>query len=58
MEGPMGEEALGTVKAGCPNVRECQDQEAGVGGLVSKGRGDGIVFFVFVFFLRGSQESG
>jgi hypothetical protein len=32
-------EALGPVKALCPSVRECQGQEAGVGGLVSRGRG-------------------
>ena len=38
----MGGEALGPVKAQCPNVGECQDQEAGVGGLVSRGRGDRI----------------
>jgi hypothetical protein len=29
----------GPVKALCPSVGECQGQEAGVGGLVSKGRG-------------------
>ena len=38
----MGGEALGPVKALCPNVRECQGQEVGVGGLVSKGTGEGI----------------
>ena len=32
----IGGEALGTEKAGCPNVGECQDREAGVGGLVSR----------------------
>jgi hypothetical protein len=37
----VGGEALGPVKARCPSVGECQDQEAGVGGLVSKGRGEG-----------------
>ena len=37
----MGGEALGPVKAGCPSVGECQDREAGVGGLVSRGRGEG-----------------
>jgi hypothetical protein len=31
-------EALGLVKAQCPSVGECQDQEAGVGGLVRGGR--------------------
>jgi hypothetical protein len=35
----MGGEALGPVKALCPSVGECQGQEAGVGGLVSRGRG-------------------
>jgi hypothetical protein len=31
--------ALGPVKALCGSVGECQDQESGVGGLVSRGRG-------------------
>ena len=35
----MGGKALGPGTALCPSVEECQDQEAGVGGLVSKGRG-------------------
>jgi hypothetical protein len=35
-------EALGPVKARCPSVGECQDREAGVGGLVNRGRGNGI----------------
>jgi hypothetical protein len=26
----------------CPSIGECQGQEAGVGGLVSRGRGEGI----------------
>ena len=34
----MGGEAVGPVKALCPSVGECQDREAGVGGLVSSGR--------------------
>ena len=38
----MGGEAFGPVKALCPSVGECQDREAGVGGLVSRGRADGI----------------
>jgi hypothetical protein len=38
----MGGEALGPVKALCPSVAECQGQEAGVGGLVSRGCGEGI----------------
>jgi hypothetical protein len=29
------------VKALCPSVRGCQSQEAGVGGLVSRGTGWG-----------------
>ena len=37
----MGGEALGPEKAGCPSVGECQDREAGVGGLVSRGKGRG-----------------
>ena len=36
----MREEALGLVKAQCPSVGECQDREAGVDELVSKGRGE------------------
>jgi hypothetical protein len=35
----MGGEALGTVKALCPNIGECQGQETGVGGLVRGGDG-------------------
>jgi hypothetical protein len=35
----MGGEDLGPVTALCPNVGECQGQEVGVGGLVSKGNG-------------------
>ena len=31
-------EALGSVKALCPSVGECQGQELGVGGLVRGGR--------------------
>ena len=38
-------EALGPMKARCPSEGECQDREAGVGGLVSWGRGDRIVVF-------------
>jgi hypothetical protein len=40
----MGVEVLGPVKARCLNLRECQEGEAGVGGLVSRGRGNGIGF--------------
>ena len=38
----MGGEALCPLKAVCPKVGECQGQEVGVGGLVRKGRGEGI----------------
>jgi hypothetical protein len=37
----MGGEALSPVKALCPSVVECQGQEAGVNGLVSRGGGEG-----------------
>jgi hypothetical protein len=43
----MGEKTLGPVKALCPSVGECQGQEAGVGGLVSRGRGQGMGEGVF-----------
>jgi hypothetical protein len=33
------EEALGPVKALCPSIGECQGLVAGVGELVSRGRG-------------------
>jgi hypothetical protein len=49
----MGREALGPEKARCPSVRECQDKEVGVGGLVSREREDGIEGFQ-----RGNQERG
>jgi hypothetical protein len=39
MDGSEGE-ALCPVKALCPSVGECQGQEVGVGGLVSRGRGN------------------
>jgi hypothetical protein len=35
----MGGEALGPVKVLCPSIGDCQGQEAGVGGLVIRGRG-------------------
>jgi hypothetical protein len=38
----MGGEALSPMKALCPSVGECQGQEAGVGGLVSRSRAEGI----------------
>jgi hypothetical protein len=39
------------VKVLCPSVGECQDQEVGVSGLVSRGRREGIGGF-----WRGHQE--
>ena len=44
----MGEESLGPVKVLCPNTGECQGQEEGVGGLVSRDRGKGILGFQWV----------
>jgi hypothetical protein len=44
-------EALGLVKG--PSAGDCQDREAGVDGLVSRGREDGIGGF-----WRGNQERG
>ena len=41
----MGGEALGPVKAQYPSIGDCQDRELGVGGLVSKGRRNGIGCF-------------
>jgi hypothetical protein len=38
----MRGEALGPVKDQCSSVGECQDREARVGGLLSRGRGDGM----------------
>jgi hypothetical protein len=38
----MGGEALDPVKVLCLSIGECQDQEAGVGGLGSRRRGEGI----------------
>jgi hypothetical protein len=38
----MGGEALGPVKVICPSIGDCQGQEKGVGGLVSKGMGERI----------------
>jgi hypothetical protein len=49
----MGEEALGPEKARCPSVGEHQHREAGVCGLVSRGRGNRIGGFQ-----RESQEGG
>ena len=41
----MGGEALGLVKIICPSTVECEGQEAGVGGLGSRGGGVGIEDF-------------
>ena len=38
----MGEEALGIAKIICPSTGEYQGQEAKVGGLGNRERGDGI----------------
>jgi hypothetical protein len=51
----MGGKALGPVKAQCPREGECQGQEVGVGGLVSRGRGKRVGESVFQ---RGNQERG
>jgi hypothetical protein len=37
----MGGEAIDPVKDLCPNIVDCQGQEEGVGGLVSKGKEKG-----------------
>jgi hypothetical protein len=42
----MGGDALDPVKVLCPSIGECQGQEAGVGGLVSSGRGERIEEFL------------
>jgi hypothetical protein len=49
----MGREALDREKALCPSIEEYQGQEAGVGRLMSRGRGEGIGGF-----WRGNQERG
>ena len=51
----MGGEALCPMKAVLPSVGGCQGQEAGVGGLVSRGRGEKMEEGVFQ---RGNQERG
>ena len=38
----MRGQAFGLVKARCPSIVEYQDREAGVGGLVNRGREDAI----------------
>jgi hypothetical protein len=49
----MGGKALGPVKVLSLSKGDCQGQEAGVGGLVSRERGEGIRGF-----WRGHQEKG
>jgi hypothetical protein len=49
----MGGESLGYVKARCPSIGECEGQEAGVGGLVSRRSEERIGGF-----WRGNQERG
>jgi hypothetical protein len=51
----MGGETFGPMKAVCPSIGECQGQEAGVGGLVSRRRGDGMGGRVF---FRGESRKG
>ena len=48
----MVREALGFLRAQCPSVGECQYREAGVGGLVTRGRRDGMEVF------RGETRKG
>jgi hypothetical protein len=38
----MGGEARGPLKVLYPSIGECQGQETGIRGLVSRGRGQGI----------------
>jgi hypothetical protein len=40
IESSMGGEALGPVKVLCSSIGECQGQEAGVGGLGNRERGE------------------
>jgi hypothetical protein len=49
----MGGEAVGPVKVLWPSIGECQGQEVGVGGFVSRGRGEDIGVFQ-----RGNRERG
>jgi hypothetical protein len=37
----MGGEALGSVTVLCPNIGKCLDQEAGLYGMVIRGRREG-----------------
>ena len=49
----MGGEALGHVKALSPSVWKCQDQEVGVGGLMSRKSGEEVESFQ-----KGNKERG
>jgi hypothetical protein len=49
----MGGEALGPVKVLCPSIGEYQGQEVGVGGLGSRGSGEGIGDFQRGYWERG-----
>jgi hypothetical protein len=41
----VGGEDFGLLKVLCPSIGKCQGQEAGMGGLGSRGRGDEIEDF-------------
>jgi hypothetical protein len=49
----VAEGGLVPMKVQCPNIGECQDREAGLGGLVSRGSGD-----VTGGLGRGNEERG
>jgi hypothetical protein len=49
----VGGEALDPVMVICPNIGDFQGQEVGMGGLVSRVRGEGIGGFG-----KGNQERG
>ena len=46
------------MKALCPSIGECQSQEVGVGGLVSRGRGEGIIGGAFWRETRKGNDIG
>ena len=52
--GHQREERPLVLRARCPSIEECQDKEGKVGGLVSRGRRDGLRSFPG----RGNQERG
>jgi hypothetical protein len=51
-DGLVGGEVLDPVMVLCPSIGDCQGQEEGVGGLVSRGRGKGLGSF------RGKSRKG